>query len=133
MSKAILMVLLALMSSSAAAEWVEVIRRGDGNTTIYADPATIRKSDNNVRMWIMLDYLNSKDAPGSLGTLKSLKSHDEFDCKEEKKRTLYMSAHGENMGRGEVIFSDTIIDRTWKPIAPDEIGSVLFEFACKKR
>ncbi len=52
MHKAILMILLAVVSSSVMAEW---ILYGYGNKkeveiTVYADPATIRKSGNTVKM-----------------------------------------------------------------------------------
>jgi hypothetical protein len=46
MRRLILSVLLAVVSSSAAAEWVEVGRAD--TITAYADPATIRKAGNMV-------------------------------------------------------------------------------------
>jgi len=36
------------------AEWVEV-SEGD-SVTVYADPSTIRKKGNTVKMWSLFDY-----------------------------------------------------------------------------
>jgi len=47
MYKVILMMLLAVVSSSAMAEWVEVDTSDD--STYYANPNTIRKSGNKVK------------------------------------------------------------------------------------
>lgn len=55
MRKTILMLLLAVVSSSAEAGWIAV---GDGeNMTTYADPTTIRKTGDRVKMWALLDFL----------------------------------------------------------------------------
>ena len=49
MPKAILMMLLAVVSSSASAGWVVV---GVHDTSIlYADPASIHRAGNRVKMW----------------------------------------------------------------------------------
>jgi hypothetical protein len=48
MRKLILILLLAVLSSSAMAEWIKV--GANDNSTIYADPATIRKEGNMVKM-----------------------------------------------------------------------------------
>jgi len=54
MRKAILAILLAVASSSAAAEWVEV--DSDETLTFYINPTTIRRDGNLVRMWELLEY-----------------------------------------------------------------------------
>lgn len=53
MHKAILMILLAVVSSSAVAEWVQF--GGNETITIYVDPATIHKAGNMVKMWFLYD------------------------------------------------------------------------------
>jgi len=78
MHKAILMVLLAVVSSSAFAEWV-AIDTADGST-YYANPNTIRKSGNKVKIWAMVDY-NSVQEDADVKHLSS-KSQQEYDCKE---------------------------------------------------
>lgn len=55
MCKFVLLVLLVMASSGAAAEWVKV---GDSPAPdgfdVYADPATIRRAGNMVKMWGMV-------------------------------------------------------------------------------
>ncbi|MCH6585257.1 MAG: hypothetical protein IH810_05440, partial [Proteobacteria bacterium] len=56
MHKVILMILLAVVSSSAMAEWVEVAESEAGTFIAYAESATIQKTDNIVNMWVLIDY-----------------------------------------------------------------------------
>ena len=56
MHKAILMMLLAVVSSSAMAEWTVVNENKE--FIQYADLATIRKLGNKVKMWGLNDYKN---------------------------------------------------------------------------
>jgi len=51
MPKAILIILLTVVSSSAMAEWVKVSE--DKLVTAYADPTTIRKLGDKVKMWAL--------------------------------------------------------------------------------
>src|SRR5471030_1082964 len=57
MRKTILMMLLAVVSGSAAAEWEEVAN--NENATTYADFVTIRKEGNLAKMWDVIDYKRS--------------------------------------------------------------------------
>lgn len=58
MRKAIVMMLLAAVSSSAAAEWVELNR--DEISTDYFDPTTIRKAGDMVKVWSLTDHKTAK-------------------------------------------------------------------------
>ena len=130
MRKAILMMLLAVVSSSAAAGWVEV----GGNETgaiYYADPATIRKAVNRVKMWILVDYKTTRVSSGGMPYM-SMKAHVEYDCKEERVRTLYYSNHSGNMAGGKSVFSDDDPAK-WSPVPRATIQEDLWEIACGKR
>jgi len=126
MHKAILM-LLAVVSSSAMAEWVEV---GTTNKyTSYADPDTIRKVGNKVKVWELVDF---KTVQGSTGfQFNSAKVQSQYDCKEEQTRMLYATFHSENMGGGDVVMTHNKATK-WAPVAPDSINMMLFEFVCGK-
>jgi len=101
MRKAILMMLLAGVSSSAAAEWIAV---GSGEpSTLYADPSTIRKAGDRVQMLDLLDFKTAQVTEGY--RYMSSKTLSEYDCKEERTRILYFTLHSENMGRGEAVFT----------------------------
>ena len=61
MRKTILMILLAVASSSPAAEWVKVSE--NETAAIYVDPATIGKAGDLVKMWRLLDFKAVKHVP----------------------------------------------------------------------
>lgn len=58
MRKAIVMLLLVVVSGSAGAAWVKI--DGTDDETTYADPATIRKAGNMVKMWSRFDFKTVK-------------------------------------------------------------------------
>ena len=130
MRKAILMLLLAIMSSDAMAEWARVGTASNETVTFYADPATIRKTGSRVKMWSLSDYKTVRQSRGM--QFMSMMEQNEYDCKEEKSRTLYISVHSENMGRGNIVHND---DETsdWSPVLPSSIIESLWKFACGKR
>jgi hypothetical protein len=126
MRKAILMMLLGLVSSSAAAEWVEL--GGNETATTYADPATIRKAGNMVRMWHLLDYTKARGIEAHKPHL-SVKMQNEYDCRQERSRTLAISLHSGNMGEGEILGTISA-PGNWRPVPPDTLVETLREFAC---
>ena len=123
--------MLVVVSSSAMAEWVEITMTYEGTITVYVDPATIRKSGNNVKMWRLADF-NSVQEVSTDTKFLSQKSQQEYDCKEEQTRTLYFSWHSENMGRGEIVHLDDEPDQNWSPVAPESANEFLWKFACGK-
>lgn len=131
MRKVILMLLLAVLSSSAMAEWVKV--GANDKSTIYADPATIRKEGNMVKMWRLKNYGSPKVYSFSTNTVLSDREQSEYDCKEEQYRSLYISYHSEKYGKGEVVYRDTYPASNWRPVEPDSIGAELWKLACGKR
>lgn len=130
MHKAMLIMLLTVVSSSAAAEWVEVGTDDTGTITIYADPATIRRSGDKVRMWHLYDYQTTQRNSGK--RFMSVVTRTEHDCKEEQSRGLYVSSYSENMGGGTVVEIFDEPDK-WLPVPPGTASAVLWELACKKR
>lgn len=119
---------LAVVSSSAVAGWIEV--GGNETTTIYADPATIRMAGNMVKMWHLIDYTEARGIAG-LKPYLSAKAQDEYDCKQERTRTLSISLHSGNMGEDEVLGTSTDPGK-WRPVSPDTLVETLWEFACGK-
>ena len=74
--------MLAVMSSSAMAEWVEVSKSGEKTEetnfiTVYADPDTIQKIGNKAKMWVLIDYKKIDKGFGA----KSVKHKEGGTCK----------------------------------------------------
>jgi hypothetical protein len=127
MSKIFLMILLAATCHSAMAEWVGLGSRD--NYTVYADPATIQKTDNGITMQWLIDFKTS--ATGDAEPHMSMKTLSEFDCKQERLRTLSSSWHSEHMAEGKVVSSNSDIDM-WVQGGTSPVNKALSEFACSK-
>lgn len=138
MPKAIFIMLLALVSKSAVASWVE-IGHSDAYTA-YADPATIRKSGDRVKMWSLYDYKKALVSHG--GDKKpylSQKTQYEYDCKQGQKRMLAYSLHSGNMGTGDVVvrnsepYKEIGDSEKWWPVVPESMAQSVWKYACGKK
>ena len=128
MHKAILMILLAVVSSSAVAEWVEVAESEAGTFIAYAESATIQKTDNIVHMWVLIDYKTaqtnaSKPYMSKLGIRK-------YDCKEKQNQADIKTLYSNNMGGGKHV--GIIGSRPWLPVSQGNTTELLWKFACRE-
>ena len=130
MRKAILMMLLAVVSSSAAAEWVS-LGTTDNGTTVYVDPATIRRSGDMVKILSLTDLKTAEATPRGW-RYTSQKSQEEYDCKEKRWRILSFSQHSGNMGGGISVYVGSN-PGNWLPVAPGGKDRLLWERACGKQ
>lgn len=128
MSKTILMLLLAVVSSGAVAEWINVSTDESGSS-IYADPATIQKVGNRVKMWVLFDYRKATLDAGD--RIMSIRKHEEYDCKETQVRLLYISKHSGRFTEGKMVYLNDIPNNEWVPVAPDSILEDLWKYACR--
>ena len=139
MRKAIVL-LLSVVSTSAAAGWVMV-----GKTeisTIYADSFMPQQGDV-VNTWNLSDFNASKVFISGGPTFSSIIRQEEFNCKEERMRTVYLEFNTRNMGRGDDIYSRGTPGGTigaWTQVGPSPGDSgprptdrLLFDIACRKR
>jgi hypothetical protein len=130
MRKAILMTLLAVVSSSAAAGWIEAV--SDERSTIYVDPATIRSDGNLVRIGALYD-LNTPVIKETNGKpYASQKVQSEFDCKEKLWRMLEYSWYTGKMGEGQMVenFAESY---KLKPIRSGSAAEIMWKLACAKK
>ncbi len=99
----VVFVLLLTFSSSAWAEWVAV--GGNDRYIFYVDPNTIRKNGSMVKMWNLFDHVNAQVDESSGKTYFSMKAQVEYDCQDERTRTLAESYHSGKMGGVDTIGS----------------------------
>jgi hypothetical protein len=119
------------LAGSAAAAWERAGATDDG-TVIYADPATLKKTDDVVKMWGLLDYKTpEKDGAGK--PYSSVKLLQEFDCKAAQGRTRYFSFHAGQMGTGLLVHSEMRTTSEWLPANRARPGELLWKFACVKK
>ncbi|KXS31506.1 MAG: Uncharacterized protein AWT59_2373 [Candidatus Gallionella acididurans] len=131
MIKATLMLLLAILSDSALAEWVRVGSIENGSQTIYANPSTIRKHSNTVKMWSLHDFNTPHSPPDESSTFLSYKQLDAYDCKNEQFRKLSFAFYSGNMGGESAVYTDSIPDK-WQPFSPESVTEKLWQVACDK-
>lgn len=126
--------LLAVVSCSAVAEWVRVNSSDNGNSIVYADPSTLRKENNMVKMSILLDSNTAEGFDANGKVFRSIQEQKEFDCKERKERVLYATAYSGNVGKGKVISSGKPTresTRNWNLVSPDTLEENLWKIACQ--
>ena len=128
--KAILMMLLAVVSSGAQAAWVAVDSNETG--TVYADPATIRKAGNKVTMRYLLDNKTVRKTETYIKPYMSMSAQAEYDCRAKQRRVLDIAFHSGNMAGGEIVESLSDPDK-WEIILPGSVVDYLWQFACEKR
>jgi hypothetical protein len=129
MTRLLLIILLFLSSSPVYAEWVAIVANGEAGVTVYVDPATIRRNSNLVKMWQLSDFKTAQTIVND--SYLSFKMLSEYDCAEERTRSLALTNFSRNMGAGKVIVSASDEGR-WEPVRPDSIAERLWRFACGK-
>ena len=130
MKKLLIAALLALLSTSALAEWTKV--GGNDTKTTYADLSTIRKSGDRIKMWDLMDLKVVQIFKGDGKRFLSSVTFTEYDCKEETQRPLTFNWYSKNMGAGEMVYSSGNVHAEFEPITPGSIDNTLFKVACGK-
>ena len=130
MRQLILIVLLVFSSSPVYAEWVEVSANKTAGVIAYADPDTIRRTGDLVKMWSLFDLRTTHTARSN--SYSSIKSLQKYDCAEDRSRALAYTKFSGNMGHGKVVYRNSD-EGTWAPIAPVSVGQELWKVACGKK
>ena len=126
--KHIVVAVMLAVSSAAWADWVTL--GGNDKFDVYVDTSTIRKSGDKAKMWHLMDFKTSKELQGD--PYLSSKSQSEYDCKDERERTLYFTQHSGQMSDGNVVYSSSGTPSNWTPVSPGSIGESLWKVACGK-
>ena len=130
MRKIILIVMFAV-SGNVIAEWVQY-NRGE-NKSFYYNSSSIRRNGSIVKMWVLIDYKTAKVVDGL--AFMSDKSQDEYDCKNELVRPIFISATSGHMGEGKIVSSvnKEAGEFIWRPIVPDSYSEDVWKIACGKK
>ena len=121
--------LLALLTASSAA-WAEWIPVGESDShMVYINPTTIRRSGDYAKMWRLQDFKGAK----TIGKRQflSVRTQNEYDCKGERMRSIYMIVNAEKLGGGETVYVSDGVPDNWTPIVPGSVGETLWEIACE--
>ena len=115
--------LLALASAAAAADWVEATKGHDGRI-VYLDIDSIRRSGDDVRVWVMHDLSKVKSERA-----RRVKYQLAYKCADETLFTASVVSYAPN---GDVLRSEQPIETRYdyKPVVPDTIGESLMKLVC---
>ena len=130
MRRLIAMMLVLLTCGPAYAEWVEVSGSKMAGVIAYADPDTIRRKDNLVKMWSLFDLRTTQT--GKANSYLSIKAQQAYDCAQDRSRALAYTKFSDHMGQGAEVYSVSV-EHTWTPIAPMSVGRELWKVACGKK
>ena len=114
----------------AYAKWVAVGGNEEAGVTVYADPGTIRRKGNLVKVWHLSDFKTVQIAKGN--SYLSIKAQHQYDCAEGRERILALMKFSGNMGSGNVVYEDSN-ERKWRPVAPETTNQALRKIACGKK
>lgn len=118
---------LSFFSSGAMAEWVWVA--SSDKVTAYADPSSIRKKLNIVKIWTLFDY--REEGALSDGTpFMSVMRETEFNCKDGFQRMTGYAIHAGKMGKGKLVESGNE-PQEWKPVSRAAMAVQMRKYACK--
>jgi hypothetical protein len=125
-----LLILLMMVSQPAWAEWVMLGDAPGGSDlfTYYWDPATVRKTPNGQRMWVMFSY--EQQHFRSFGAYQSSKLLWEFDCGGERSRILQRTWHSGTMGAGSSINPAEDPSR-WAVVSPGAVDEHALKAICR--
>ncbi len=129
MKKLLFTLILTFVSTGAMAEW-NFLRNGDGGLKAYADLSSIRKTDNGMKVWVMVDYTTIQGN----GKFKHLSTRvfKEFDCKDKRERSLSVTLFKGNMTDGDITYT-TNNSNDWGNVIPNTIDAEYMSIACGKK
>jgi hypothetical protein len=125
----LLITLLVLSSSLAHAEWIS-LGESESGTTVHADPSTIRREGDLVKMEVLFDFKAIQTKAGV--SYLSAKAQMEYDCAKQRFEGHAVMYFSGNMGSG------TLLDRSsgkgkWLPVSPGSLDHALWKLACGKK
>jgi hypothetical protein len=126
MKKIFLFFSLIFINSSVSAEWISFGFAADTNNQYFYEKNNIKLLPNNkIRVWM---YQNLEK---SLHEYQSLRSYEEFDCKEYSYKVFQIDAFTQLNVSGNQINIPTKQEILY--IAPNSVRTRLLEIICHKK
>ena len=129
MTRLLLFILLFLNVGPAFADWMS-LGESDSGTTVYADPTTILREGDLVKMWVLFDFKTVRTKEGI--SYSSAKAHMEYDCADQRYEGLAVMYYPGNMGNGNVLDRSSGKGK-WLRISPGSLDQSLWKLACGKK
>ena len=133
MFKYLFLLMLAMMSGQACAEWTITPYASGGDGTYYWDAQHVKYHGSLLTIWIADDFGEaqiSKFKPGE--KYFALQEELELDCATAKSRMIDYIELSDHLGYGSVIFQDKQHTK-WNIIDPDGLSYHVMTAFCKKK
>ena len=120
--KWMLLLWLAVQPWLALADWEAV----DENflAVVYIDPNKVRASSVYPQAWHLID-LRERAKTGAMSRLALM----EYDCHDQRRRTLAFASKSEAMGEGTTLFTSAV-STPWKPVSGDTVAEKVLGMLC---
>lgn len=120
--KWMLLLWLAVQPWLALADWEAV----DENflAVVYIDPNKVRASSVYPQAWHLID-LRERAKTGAMSRLALM----EYDCHDQRRRTLAFASKSEAMGEGKTLFTSAV-STPWKPVSGDTVAEKVLGMLC---
>jgi hypothetical protein len=125
--KKVLLLTAMLLALPARAEWVQVSGSKGGEK--FVDPSTIKTIGPNMRRaWLRFENTKHQTSQRTL---------EEFDCGEERNRTVQMTGFSGSGLSGEIVVTATDSDglglpTSWSLQAPGTTGQAVLRYVCSQ-
>jgi hypothetical protein len=120
-----------LWKVTCGSDWVKLALEPTFVFDIYVVPASISRSGNLVKMWGLYDYKIPQVMAGEK-RYSSQKTQNEYDCKDERLRTISYLRHPGKMGDGNPIFTSDGPPGAWTSAASGSVQKRFWNAACGK-
>ena len=130
MQKAILIILLAMLSGNAMAAWVKVNENSEFAT--YGNRATIRTKGHVASMWSMYDFKTAQTLLSDSAKYSSTRQMSAYDCRDEKTKMLISTLYSKAMGNGRVV-NHYKLKLEWQTLKAKSPSEALWKLACRKK
>jgi len=130
MQRFLLIILLALASSNAMANWTKVDENSE--FAAYGDRATIRTKGHIASMLSMYDFQTVQTLLADSAKYDSTKQMSAYDCRDEKTKMLTSTLYSNRMGKGRVVRRYKL-QVEWQGLKARTASEALWRLACGKK
>ncbi|HEX7093080.1 MAG TPA: surface-adhesin E family protein [Nitrospiraceae bacterium] len=130
MKRLLLTILLFLSSNPAYANWVAVGGKVEAGMDANADPVTMNREGDLVKMEILLDFKTRQTKAGV--SYSSANAQMEYDCAEQRFRGLAVMYFSGNIGSGNLLDRSSGKGKRL-PVSPGSLDQTLWKVACSKK
>jgi len=123
-----LILVLAVLTSNALAEWVEIEKFEDG-MRVFVDKATARRNRDTAQVLHLVRWAEPQVEPGYPNYLSTI-VRTSYDCIGKREKYLASTSYAGPMGNGAKVIADEDEVEIWYSISESSLEDKLWKIAC---